>query len=93
MLNAKISPICEDCIVLAGGMGLEYKNGSVADTTTGIYNHHLTITAMGKPSKMMICPGSRSMPSMSMTPLLGTASDGSNQVFSFHLCPISRIAN
>lgn len=81
MLDVKISPICQDCIVLAGGMNLEYHNGTVADTTKGIYNHHTTITAMGKPSKMMICPGSFNMPSLSMTPLLGTASDGSNQVF------------
>jgi hypothetical protein len=80
-MNAKIPLICQDCIVLAGGMSLEYADGSAADTTKGIYNHHLTISAMGKPSKMMICPGSRSMPSMPMTPLLGTASDGSSQVY------------
>lgn len=80
MLNVKVSPICQDCIVLAGGMGLEYPDGTVADTAKGIYNHHLTISAMGKPSRMMICPGSFNIPTMSMTPLLGTASDGSKQV-------------
>jgi hypothetical protein len=70
-------------------MGLEYSNGTVADTTKGIYNHHLTISATGKPSRIMICPGSRGMPIPPMTPLLGTASDGSSQVFSKFLSDLA----
>lgn len=62
-------------------MRLEFANGKVADVAEGIYNHHLTISQMGKPSKNMICPGRGGGGSVPMSPLVGTASDASTQLY------------
>jgi hypothetical protein len=42
------------------------------------------MTATNKPSKLLICPGQFNMPAGNTSPLLGTASDASKQVFIFH---------
>ena len=81
MIMERVSPLCVDCIILSGGMSLEYANGTVADATTGIYNHHLTITQTGKPSKNMICPGGFNFPQIGGAPLVGTAGDASSQLY------------
>jgi hypothetical protein len=82
MAMERVSSICEDCIILAGEMRLEYADGKVVDTAQGgVYNHHLTISQMGKPSKNMICPSGMSMGQISMSPLVGTASDASTQLY------------
>jgi hypothetical protein len=82
--NEFVEPPCVDCVILSGGMYLEYPDGKVADATTDVYNHHTTISAIGKSSKLMVCPGGRipGMPAMPMSTVLGGAADDSKQLYS-----------
>jgi hypothetical protein len=77
-----LAPICKDCIVLTGGVTLEYRDGSPANVSTGVYNHHVIVLDVGKTQHMMVCPGS-SVPRVPSSPalFLGGASGDTFQLF------------
>jgi hypothetical protein len=77
-----ITSICTDCVTLTGGITLEHPDGSLANVSTGVYNHHVTVLNLGKTQHMMVCPGA-SVPRVPSAPalFLGGASDDTVQVF------------
>jgi hypothetical protein len=83
MGNTMVEPPCVDCVVLAGGITIQYADGRPADASAGVYNHHTVIGAIGKSSKLMVCPGQKlaSTPSMPMTTVVGGAADDSKQLY------------
>jgi hypothetical protein len=83
MSNMAIEPPCIDCVVLAGGMTIQYADGRPADASARVYNHHTVISTIGKTSKLMVCPGQKlaSTPSMPMSTIFGGAADDSKQLY------------
>jgi hypothetical protein len=77
-----LAPICKDCIALTGAITLEHPDGSLANLSTGVYNHHVVVLNMGKTQHMMVCPGSTS-PRVPPSPalFLGGASDDTVTLF------------
>jgi hypothetical protein len=77
-----ISSICTDCVTLMGALTLEYPDGSLANVSTGVYNHHVIVLNLGKTQHMMVCPGA-SVPRVPSTPglFLGGASDDTVALF------------
>jgi hypothetical protein len=43
LMRQDLQPLCQDCIILDGDMWLEFADGTKADTSKGVYNHHMTV--------------------------------------------------
>jgi hypothetical protein len=46
--NEVLSGICNDCMFLSGSTYATYEDGSRADISTGVYNHHIAVVDVGK---------------------------------------------
>src|ERR1700712_2449693 len=44
--------ICRDCVLLSASTYMTYENGTLADVATGVYNHHVAVSATGIVTKM-----------------------------------------
>jgi hypothetical protein len=58
----KITPPCSDCTILTGQAGLEFANGSEANTDMGGWLHHSILMAMGKDKAFAGCGRDTPMP-------------------------------
>jgi len=56
--NRPVSPPkpCQDCFLVNVGASLEYENGDVANINTGMWLHHMVLTASGNGQKDVVCP-------------------------------------
>lgn len=48
--------ICKDCTILAARTGLELENGTKADTSNGVYLHHVLVSDVTKPGVLPVSP-------------------------------------
>jgi hypothetical protein len=46
--NEVLEGICTDCMFLSGSTYVTYEDGSRADISTGVYNHHIAVVDVGK---------------------------------------------
>lgn len=49
-----IAPPCKDCTVLKAVANFAFKNGTLADTAHGIYEHHIIIVDLGGKAQLMM---------------------------------------
>jgi hypothetical protein len=55
--NGQLEGICKDCMFLSGSTYVTYENGTQADVSTGVYNHHVAVFDVGKAGKTPISCG------------------------------------
>jgi hypothetical protein len=67
--------ICRDCMLLSASTYMTYENGSLADIATGVYKHHVAVTASGIKTKMPF--------SCTFEPAKTTVTSGSNSSAEF----------
>ncbi|KAF1992389.1 hypothetical protein K402DRAFT_458795 [Aulographum hederae CBS 113979] len=82
-LNKLIPSLCDGaCTILAGRLTLEYKDGKIANYSTGVYNHHIVIMDLSRVQQNLICPGDEvSGVGRVPTIVLGGDSDDTEQLF------------
>jgi hypothetical protein len=52
IFNSMIAGVCQDCTVLNAQANLAYKDGKMADASTGVYVHHIILSNFGRPMIM-----------------------------------------
>jgi hypothetical protein len=66
-----------DITILHGQLKLLYQDGKLADTKSGIYNHHVVFIDTNKrPLAVVACPGQSAKPAVPVSVMLATGEDG-----------------
>jgi hypothetical protein len=48
IFSAMITPVCNDCMILAAQADMVFLNGTKADIGSGVYGHHIMTTDIGR---------------------------------------------